>query len=150
MAEQPILSYNGLLFPQNHNYNFANISKSIFDRYYNQYIHRLQAVGYTFPSPAHYQTQFGEPIGSSLIITDNGSTINPPYNYRWLVFHSVGVDHPVSVLIARTIVLDGKFVVLLGENPQGVYIKLEAEDVISVVTVPLTHVEAMGQSVSRV
>ena len=40
--------------------------------------------------------------------------------------------------------------VLLGENPQGVYINLEAEDVISVVTVPLTHVKAMGQSITRV
>jgi len=150
MALQSILNFNSLQFPQNHNYNFAHISKSIFNRFYSQYISRLQAIGYTFPPSNHYQTQFGEPIGTSLILTKDTITLNPVSNYQWLVFHSEGLEQPVTVLITRTIILEGKYVILLGKNPQGVFLKLGAEDVTSVVTVPLIHVEAIGQSVIRV
>src|SRR6266850_3053823 len=150
MVLQSILNSNGLQFLQNQNYNFAHISKSIFDRFYSQYISRLQAIGYTFPPSNHYQTQFGKPIRTSLILTKDAITLNPGSNYQWLVFHSKGLEQPVTILITRTIVLEGKYVVLLGENPQGVFLKLGADNVTSVVTVPLIHVEAMGQSVIRV
>jgi hypothetical protein len=150
MSLQSILNNVGVEFPHNHNYNFASISKSIFDRFYSQYISRLQAVGYSFPPPQTYQQTFGEPIGTSLILSKQGGlTLNPPLNYRWLVFHS-DAPGPGSVLIARTIVLEGHFVALLGEKPEGLFIKLGADDVINAVTVPLFHADAMGQSVIRV
>jgi len=85
-----------------------------------------------------------------LILTKDAITLNPGSNYQWLVFHSKGLEQPITILITRTIVLEGKYVILLGENPQGVFLKLGVDDVTSVVTVPLIHVEAMGQSVIRV
>jgi hypothetical protein len=150
MSLQSILNNVGIKFPHNHNYNFMAISKSVFDRFYIQYISRLQAVGYSFPPPQTYQQTFGEPIGLSLILSKQGGLmLNPPLNYRWLIFHSDGLG-PGSVLMARTIVLEGHFVALLGEKPEGVFIKLGADDVINTVTIPLIHANTMGQSIIRV
>jgi hypothetical protein len=148
---QSIYTINTIDYPQVPNYNLASISQSIFDRFYSQYISRLRAVGYRFPPRPRYQEQFGEPIGSSFIISESdGLTLNPANDHSWLVFHSRG-GQELTVLIARTVVLDGKYVILVGENPRGVYIRLDREDVLNGVTVPAIHADALvGERVLRV
>jgi hypothetical protein len=151
ITDKYLINIRNIEFPANERYNFKLLAQSILNRHYASFISRLQHAGYSFPAPNHYREQFEIPEPASFLATDElGLAVQPGYNYRWLVFH-LEEGHPVFGYIARQIVQEGANVVLFGDHPQGMYIKLGSRDVLEGVAVPLTSIDALlGPAVIKI
>jgi hypothetical protein len=144
MPSNFIATLEQVVFPINDHFDLREICQSVFERYYQSYVARLQGSGYEFPPSPRYLRQFGHHLPASLICTEKGGSVfDPGVKYRCLVFVNDGEASRVDMYIGRYVVHVGKLVQVFGEGPLGINVSLRGDVTVVVVAVLLDDVESL-------
>src|SRR5260221_602657 len=124
MPSHYIASLHNTSFPKNEKYNFTQICQSVFDRYYSNFVSRLQGSGYEHPPRPHYQQQFGEPLPASFIASEKEGLVGDAgLNKRWLVVFSDAERNSVKLYTGKVAVYRRGVFQLFGEGPYGLEVE---------------------------
>ena len=151
MQSNYIATLYNIRFPRNDRFDFRKICQSVFDRYYQTFVARLQASGYEFPPNPRYLEQFGHRLPASFICTREGGLIfDPGVAGRCLVFINGGEDTHARVYTARCVVHKGEELELFGEGPYSISVKLIDDVTAVVIVVPSDDIDGLtSEGVTR-
>ncbi len=129
------------LYPIHPTYNLSEVGESIFDRYYQSFVGRLQNNHYKFPPDPKYESNFRQPLPASFVISPDVLTLDAGVKAQWLLFHIR--EDEVIAFIGQYVVYDGEYTDLYGERASAVSLKLEEGVMVTAVGVPIKDVSAI-------